>query len=94
MFFKNAKNPMQRWVQQLVFHNTSFYNGQVISLSCYHLIIIITLSMTQSDHIKGVPLYLLEAMCISYISMFMFRLDAYGTEPWYLGILSYPVTLY
>ncbi len=37
---------------------------------------------------------LLEAMCISYISMFMFRLDTYAAEPWYLGILLYPVTLF
>ena len=35
----------------------------------------------------------MEAMCISYISMFMFRLDTYATEPWYLDILLYPVTL-
>ncbi len=33
----------------------------------------------------------MEAMCISYMSMFMFRLDTYATEPWYLGILSYPL---
>ncbi len=27
------------------------------------------------------------------MSMFMFRLDTYATEPWYLDILLYPVTL-
>jgi hypothetical protein len=26
----------------------------------------------------------MEAMCISYMSMFMFRLDIYAAEPWYL----------
>jgi hypothetical protein len=36
-------------------------------------------------------LSILEAMCIVYISMFMFILDAYAAEPWYLGILSYPL---
>ncbi len=35
-----------------------------------------------------------EAMRIVYMSMFMFRLDAYAAEPWYLDILLYPVTLY
>ena len=31
----------------------------------------------------------MEAMCISYISMFMFRLDTYAAEPWYLGTSLY-----
>ncbi len=32
-------------------------------------------------------------MCILYRSMFMFSLDTYAAEPWYLDILLYPVTL-
>jgi hypothetical protein len=35
----------------------------------------------------------MEAMGIVYIYMFVFRLDTYAAEPWYLDILLYLVTL-
>jgi|LakMenE01Jun11ns_1017448.scaffolds.fasta_scaffold7347676_1 hypothetical protein len=48
----------------------------------YHTFNGISYGLTHSDPIQRCPLHM-EAMCIVYMSMFMFSLDSYVAEPWY-----------